>query len=117
MLKRISFKNYKLFKEEQELELKPITILIGKNSSGKSSITKLMPLLEDAFNGKNHGFTLSWENEDVSLGSCFRDLIYAREPIGALNFRFEGDKILELDLAAGVRDRYPKIINYKLEIR
>lgn len=114
MLKRISFKNYKLFKEEQELELRPLTILIGKNSSGKSSITKLLPLLEDALAGKNRGYTLGWENEEISLGIGFRDLLYAREPIGELSFKFEGDKVLEVDLAAGVRSRYPKITNWKL---
>lgn len=32
MINKIIFKNYKSFKEEQELELKPITILIGKYS-------------------------------------------------------------------------------------
>lgn len=114
MLKKISFKNYKLFKEEQELELKSITILIGKNSSGKSSITKLLPLLEDAFNGENRGITLDWKNDEVSLGTSFRDLIYAREPIGALNFKFEGSEIFEVSLAAEVRSRHPKIIHWKL---
>ncbi|MFK7949198.1 MAG: AAA family ATPase [Saprospiraceae bacterium] len=114
MLKKLTFSNYKLFKTEQELELKPMTILIGKNSSGKSSITKLMPLLEDAFNGQNIGFALGWENQYVSLGTSFRDLLYAREPIGELNFRFESEHFLEIDLAADVRSRYPKILRWKL---
>lgn len=109
MLKKISFRNYKIFKEEQELELKPMTILIGKNSSGKSSVTKLMTLLEGALNN-NDGIPLSWENDGVILGSEFRDLIYARDPLGilGLDLETEQDK-LELIIAAGIQDLYPKI--------
>ena len=47
-LKSISFENYKAFYERQTIQLKPITVLIGKNSSGKSSIAKLFTLLENS---------------------------------------------------------------------
>lgn len=45
MLKQIYFRNYKAFREEECLEIRPLTIIIGKNSSGKSSLCKLLPLL------------------------------------------------------------------------
>jgi len=41
-LVKLEFENYKAFKEKQLLDLKPITILIGKNSSGKSALTSLL---------------------------------------------------------------------------
>ena len=44
MFKSISFKNYKCFEEKQKLEIKPLTVLIGKNGSGKSAVARL-PLL------------------------------------------------------------------------
>jgi predicted ATPase len=115
MIKKISFSNYKIFKEEQELELKPLTILIGKNSSGKSSITKLMTLLEGSLNN-NDGIPLSLENDSVVLGSEFRDLIYGREPLGTLNLKLETDteNILELSIAKGIQDLVPKIIIWTL---
>ena len=53
MLRKISFKNYKPFKDWQELELRPITILIGKNSSGKSAM-KWGLIKPRYFNIKNH---------------------------------------------------------------
>lgn len=48
MIKKIVFKNYKAFKEEQTLELRPITLLIGKNSSGKTSVCNLIHMLSQS---------------------------------------------------------------------
>jgi hypothetical protein len=45
MIKNIKFKNYRAFKNWQEIELKPLTILVGPNSAGKSSILKLFGML------------------------------------------------------------------------
>lgn len=38
ILKELSVKNFKCFKKEQTLKIKPLTILTGANSSGKSSV-------------------------------------------------------------------------------
>ena len=77
MINKISFKNYKLFKEKQTIELKPITILIGKNNSGKSAVLKLMTLIEGALGGKNDN-VFELKNDDVSSGDKFNDLIYGK---------------------------------------
>lgn len=45
MIDKIIFNDYKAFKGSHTLELKPITLLIGKNSSGKTSICKLFKTL------------------------------------------------------------------------
>ena len=45
MLTRIGVKNYKSFKEA-EIPIKPITILLGANSSGKTSMLQLLLLLQ-----------------------------------------------------------------------
>ena len=44
MLKKIGLKNVRSFKELKDFELKPITVLCGTNSSGKSSIIKTLLL-------------------------------------------------------------------------
>ena len=46
MLKKIGLKNVRSFKDLKDLEIKPITVLCGTNSSGKSTILKslLLPL-------------------------------------------------------------------------
>ena len=45
MLTRIKVNNYKGFKEA-EIPIKPITVFLGANSSGKSSILQLLLLLQ-----------------------------------------------------------------------
>ena len=77
MMKEIAFKNYKIFKEKQILELKPITILIGKNNSGKSAVSKLPTLIEGTLNTKETE-ALNFINNGVELGGEFRDLVYGR---------------------------------------
>jgi AAA15 family ATPase/GTPase len=52
MISKIKFKNFKLFKDWQTLEIKPITILIGKNNTGKTAVLKLIPLLESSLSGR-----------------------------------------------------------------
>lgn len=71
-IKDITFTNYKAFVDKQELELRPITLLVGKNSSGKSSILKLFSALQTATYDENAQLKLF--NGYVSLGSRYEDL-------------------------------------------
>jgi predicted ATPase len=98
-LQAISFKNYKAFVEEQKFEIKPITIIIGKNSSGKSAIAKLFTLLEGSLSG-NISEPLRLSNNKVVLGNEFRDLLYNREPsLLTVKAHFQDDSTLEVDVA------------------
>jgi AAA15 family ATPase/GTPase len=98
-IKSISFKNYKAFFYKQKIELKPITILIGKNSSGKSSIAKLFTLLEKSLSGTIDE-PLLLKNNNVELGSELHHLFFGNNPGGfPLEFSIEyEDKKLELSL-------------------
>ena len=44
MINEIVIKNLKAFKDYEKLKLKPITLLYGPNSSGKSSIIQSIPV-------------------------------------------------------------------------
>ena len=78
MINKISFKNYKLFKEKQTLELKPITILIGKNNSGKSAVLKLPTMIAGSLSGEfSQPFDTKYE--DVRIGLSPEDFFYNRE--------------------------------------
>ncbi len=114
MINKITFKNYKLFKEKQELELKPLTILIGKNSSGKSSITKLLTLIEGSLNA-DFEVPFLLENDKVELGGEFRDLLYGRYPTGILEFDIETEEnTLSIQIASNTNGGRPKIIRWRL---
>ncbi|OQY48068.1 MAG: hypothetical protein B6247_25630 [Candidatus Parabeggiatoa sp. nov. 2] len=43
-LTALSFENYKAFSKRESIEVRPLTILIGRNNAGKSAISRL-PLL------------------------------------------------------------------------
>ncbi len=60
MLKKIGVQNFRVFKDYTEFEIRPITLLIGPNNSGKSSFTKLLLLLQNGLERLN--FDLSSPN-------------------------------------------------------
>ncbi len=97
-IKSISFENYKAFAEKQTLELKPITVLIGKNSSGKSSIAKLFTLLENSLSGKIQE-PLLLKNNDVELGGEFADLFFGKNPRNPVSFSVEFEKNIKVEVS------------------
>ena len=97
MIRSISFQNYRSFKTKQTIDIKPITILVGPNSSGKSSILKLFGLLKQSvINRSPHKLhqedLLKYNGEEVQLESL-EDICYRKQP-GTLNISFEGDVYL-----------------------
>ncbi|MBS1519474.1 MAG: DUF3696 domain-containing protein [Bacteroidetes bacterium] len=110
MINKIFFSNYKSFKSKQEIDLKPITILIGKNSSGKSAISKLVPLLSDSLSG-NFSPVMKWENYGIKLGLSNKDLVYNRAITSILDFSVFSEEE-ELQISIGV-DRKDKANIYK----
>lgn len=76
MIREITIRNYKAFgDEEQQFELRHITLLIGKNSSGKSSLCKLLPMLSNALSGAAES-QIMLRNHGTSLGTSFEDLFH-----------------------------------------
>lgn len=63
---KIRLKNYRCFDDTGEIELKPITFLVGANSSGKSSFLKFFPLLKQSIGVKRNGVFL-WLSKDVDF--------------------------------------------------
>lgn len=99
-MQKITFENYKAFKNKQELELKPITILLGKNSAGKSAIAKLPSMIEHSLKGE-FPEPLQFVNDDVELGAEFKDLMHGRKTTGANALRiglFDVNESLELSI-------------------
>jgi len=58
--------NYRKFKDTGVIHLKPITFLVGANSSGKSSFLKFFPLLKQSL-GVNRNGTFLWYSSDVDF--------------------------------------------------
>lgn len=111
VIRKISFANYKIFKSWQQLELRPITVLIGKNSAGKSALAKLPLFLSDALNGISRD-AISLELDKVELGAEFRDLLYGRSMTGSLQLAIQNEEEkLNVEIAAeATLDAIPEIL-------
>ena len=74
-----SFKNYKAFSGEVNLDLRPMTILIGRNNSGKSAIARF-PLLMAKGLAPNAESPLELEFDRLDFGSSFKDIVHNHMP-------------------------------------
>lgn len=90
MLKRVIIENYKAFKDAASFEIRPITVLLGKNSSGKSSVCKLLSVLSYILSDKSKG-VFSMLNGDVKLGTVFSEL-FNTDNKTKLRFEMEFDR-------------------------
>ena len=95
----VSFSSYKRFADSETIEFAPVTVLIGKNSSGKSSVLKLLPMLETSFSGLLKKSVIKFDNDGVVLGSSFSDIAYNGNSLG-LSFcmKFESGLMIRVSL-------------------
>lgn len=62
----LRLKNYRCFKDTGKIPIKPLTFLVGANSSGKSSFLKFFPLLKQSLQQKRRGVFL-WNGDFVDF--------------------------------------------------
>lgn len=67
-MKQIQIKNFRSFDSTGYIDIKPITILIGKNSAGKSSFLRMFPLLKQSYEVKTKSPILLYSNNYVDFG-------------------------------------------------
>ena len=70
MLTELKLSNFRIFDDEITVNFRPITILIGKNNAGKSSIIKFLLMLRQSINTPG-GPLLVTRGEHVKLGKFF----------------------------------------------
>jgi len=86
MLNHIGLKNFKAFRE-MDLELKPITVLAGANSSGKSSIIHALLLLKQTLEGRcNRPLALNGEFLNFSR---YDEIVFGKQRDGLTAFDLE----------------------------
>lgn len=69
---KLRIKNFRSLKDTGDVEIKPITLLVGKNSAGKSSFLRTFPMLRQSSEEKTKSPILLYGNY-VDFGS-FRDI-------------------------------------------
>lgn len=89
MFKKLFLRNYKVWGEQlwdAGVELAPVTMLLGTNSAGKTSILQLPLLLKQTFESVDRHLDLNLGGQPtdiLDLGS-YRDLIHDHEPASEL---------------------------------
>lgn len=74
MLKSISLENYKCFKDKTDIEIAPLTVLCGVNSSGKSSILKSLLMLKQTADDNSMSGSIALSGSLVDCGT-FKDVV------------------------------------------
>lgn len=88
MIKKLQLEYFKGFEDTQQLDLKPLTILSGVNSCGKSTIIQSILMLKQTFERQSLYRTTLLNGQYVHLGS-FEDVIHNKESNNIVKIKFE----------------------------
>jgi len=88
---KISIENFKSISALHNFELKPFTVLSGKNSSGKSSFIQLLLILKQTIE-KSSTKDIFVINDEYYSGEDFISLIYKKKSKNDILFSFKFDK-------------------------
>lgn len=86
MLTSLGVKNLRSFTNECHFNLAPITVFVGRNSSGKSSLLRTLPLMRQSFEANTTGPIL-WYGRLVDFGD-FDEAISKNCPADSIEFSF-----------------------------
>lgn len=81
----IKWKNFRGFKDTGWIEIKPITIVIGANASGKTSLIAPLRLLKQTLEASDTELPLKAKGELFNVGS-WKDLIFSHKEEQELSF-------------------------------
>lgn len=82
----LEFSKYRVFEQRQRLELRPLTLLFGHNSVGKSAALRLLPILAAAaqHRRRNPDLTILDYSSPALRDARFLDLIHNGQAAGGL---------------------------------
>ncbi len=104
MISQISLENFKGFQSLNNLQFKPITILCGTNSCGKSSILQSILLLKQTIESQTLHQPLLLNDRFVRLGT-FENIVFEKDLNKIVSFEFSF-KFTSNDLRWGPRHMY-----------
>ena len=84
MLTRLRIKNFKSLADTGDMDIRPLTFLVGPNSAGKSSVLQVLLMLRQTVDERDPNITLKINDSWVKLGS-YLDCIHraAGEELGS----------------------------------
>lgn len=99
MIKSLRIQNFKGWKDTGEIKLAPITLFLGSNSSGKSSIGQLLMLLKQSSTSADRKTVLFLGDSEsvVELGGPI-DMLYMHAMENLLGFEYQWELPKEIEL-------------------
>lgn len=108
LIKSLSLKNFKGFSDEVRIELRPITLLFGANSAGKSSVLQALQLVREILERGDANIDRTRQGGDtVDLGG-FRNFVHNRDLNREVLLRVEmalGDESIPEFFEDAIEDR------------
>ena len=104
-LRKLGLHRYKGYAESTEIELAPLTILVGANNSGKTALAQVISLIAGGLSPSDADSTepLPLVSHGIHHGQTFEDLVTGRAAHGRLRLSATlGDGSDELSLSATV---------------
>lgn len=87
MINALNIKNFKSLQDSDRVTIKPITLLIGPNSSGKTSFIQFLLAIKQTLESRTRENPILINGRYVELGT-FKDLIYGHDETKKLEFDF-----------------------------
>ncbi len=138
MLRQLQIQNFKGWKDTGTIQMSPITLFFGANSSGKSSIGQFLMMLKQTIESSDRKsvFYPGGKNSVVKLGS-YREMVFQRDCKNNIGFSYQWDlddslkvkdpisnqtyegKALSFDADVGLADRQqnaPVINHFKYQL-
>ncbi|WP_176542355.1 AAA family ATPase [Bacillus wiedmannii] len=87
-MNKIRIKNLRSLRDTGEIDVKPLTVLVGKNSSGKSTFLRFFPLMKQTLETRTNEPILWYSSRFVDFGS-FEESINYKHKKEKICFEFE----------------------------
>ncbi|MGE0977846.1 AAA family ATPase [Bacillus cereus] len=102
---KIRIKNLRSLQDTGEIEIKPLTLLVGKNSSGKSTFLRFFPLLKQTLETRTNEPILWYSSRYVDFGS-FQESLNFNKKGETIGFQFDF-KIPQAYMKFGMPNKNP----------
>lgn len=118
MLRKLRIKNFKGWKDTGTIDLAPVTVLFGSNSSGKSSIGQFLVMLKQTVRQSDRKtvLLLNGPQASVDLGSV-TDVFYDHNINEKISFELKWDTDFESQIENGEEKQDFNQIDFKANIK
>ena len=118
MIKKLKIENFKCWKNTGEIELAPLTVFLGGNSSGKSSIGQfLMMLKQSAASADRKSVFFSGDDKSAVNVGLPRQYVFNGKVEDGIKFSYSWDVNTRVINALTMKDNKSKSITFESEVK